>query len=124
MFVVKMLELELLQGRSRAFVPLLPSRGSHPKMRRRNLNGEAGHTPFDVQLRTSSPKGSSICSPASAKQPLIQRKNHSPTRIGGHHRSVPGTLKIRSLTYIGTTKRAPSVNLKLLSDLPVAHRFA
>lgn len=41
MFVGKMLEFELLQGRSRAFVSLLPSRGSHPNMRRRNLNGEA-----------------------------------------------------------------------------------
>lgn len=79
---------------------------------------------FGVQLRTSSPKGSCICSPASAKQPLIQRKNHSPTRIGGRHRSVPGTLKVRTLTYIGTTKCAPSGQPEAVVRPAVAHRFA
>lgn len=79
-----------------------------PKIRRLSLNGEAGYTPFGVRLRTSSAKGSCICPAALAKQPLIQRKNHSPTRIGGHHGSVPGSLEIRSLTYIGTRRRGPS----------------
>lgn len=57
-----MLEFELLHGRSRAFVSLFPSRGSHPNMRPRDLK-ERRDTHVRVELRTGSPKGSDICSP-------------------------------------------------------------